>query len=122
MQVDDRAFQRLDGLRAEDAHVAGEDDKLRPDCLERVGQGLVGSLAFADFAEFWHRDDQRVDPLLDRPIDGGTVAVGKDDGNFGVERAAPDCRLQGTQVASGSRNANRDPVRHAAPPPSGLPG
>ncbi len=117
VEVDHPARERGQHRRPRDPHVARQNDQLRRDGRDRLGEDAVFGGPGGVIAPWRRRHEQRLDPLLHGPVQGGTRTIGEDQGYLRVERAARHHGVQGTQVAAGSRNANRDPMRHAAPPP-----
>jgi hypothetical protein len=98
MGVQDPAAERLEHLRADDAHVAGEDHDLRIDGAERVREGLV--------IAGW--DKRSVDPLLRRPVDRGTGSIRKHEDDVATEVASSRRGDQRAQVGAAARNADGD--------------
>ena len=117
VQVDHSTREGGQHRRPRDAHVAGQDDELRRDGRHRLGQDAVFGGSGGVVAPWSRGHEQRLDPLLDCPIQRRARTIREDQGYLGVDRAARRNGVQGTQVAAGSRNANRDPMCHAAPPP-----
>ena len=97
--VEDASPERGEDPGPHDPHEAGEDDDIRLDRRQRVGQRrVVGT-----------RDDGRLDPLLDRPVDRRARAVGEDQDDLAAELAAPRRGCQRPKVRSGTRHADGDP-------------
>src|SRR5665811_1318215 len=115
VDIDDWALHAGKRLGAEDTHVAGQHYQLRPDRGQRFGQDIVGRRPLLRLAELGNGHDQGVYPLLHRPLDGGAIAIGEDEGDLGVQSAPLGGGLQGPQVAAETRNSNRDSMCHAIP-------
>ena len=103
-----------------DAHVARQNDELWGNRRNRFRQDAVLLGPARIVATRRRRHEHRLAPLLHCPIQGSTWTIGEDQGYLGVQSPAGRRRVEGTQVAAGSRNANRDPMRHAGPPPCRL--
>ena len=98
--------------RADEAHEAGKDDGVDLQRLQRRGQVPVRERATVQAPGSEALDEGRVDPGLGRPVEGGARAIGEDEGDLGVERAAVDPRRERPQVAAASRDPDRDPPAH----------
>ena len=117
VQIEKPALEGRQHRRPDDAHVARQHDQLRSDGRQGLSEEAV-LLGPSGLVATWRRRYQeRLDPLLHGPVQRRARAIGEDQGYLGVERATLGDGVQGTQVAAGSRDADRDPMCHAAPPP-----
>ncbi len=78
MRVEDPAGECCQHGGSDDAHVPGEDDDIGLDRDESGGQGPVVAA----------RDQRRLEPLLDRPIEGRARPVGEDEGDRAAQLVA----------------------------------
>ena len=88
MQIEDPAYKRVERRRPDNSHVPGQDHELRRDGRERLGQNPILVRARRGITFRCRRNEQRLDPLLDRPIERGTGPIGEDQHDLGVQRPA----------------------------------
>ena len=110
MEVQDPVREGGQRGRADDSHVARQHDQLGRDRGQRLGEDPVLVRASRVVAAWRRRQQQCLDPLLHRPVQRRALAVGEDQGDLRVQRAAHRRRLQRAQVAARSRNSHRDPM------------
>ena len=116
--VQDPARERGEHRRADEAHVAGEDDDVDrrpPRASRRAPRRRSRALAVgAGAAEA--REQRRLDPLLRRPGERRAVAIGEDERDLAAELAASRGGHERAEVAAGARDADRDAARSRAAP------
>ena len=78
MRVDDPAAERVEDARAEDAHVAGEDDDRRIDGSQRVGERVVPAAGH----------ERGFEPVLRRPLERGAGPIREDEPNVAAQVSA----------------------------------
>ena len=116
VQVDDPAAERIEDARAEQPHVARQDDEVGRDRDERhrerrvgLGDGLgVPSDAPGDGHE------RGLDPLLRRPREPGTLAIREDERDLGAQCAPAGGRDERLEARARARDADGDPLGHRA--------
>ena len=119
MGVEDPVRVRRQDPRADDPHVAGQDDDIGPGGSQRIGQGGIVAA----------RHERRVDPLLRGPVEGRAGAVGERPGRSRrrARRASPP---RGAPAGSSRRPTRRRrcgrsrddlerALRRSARPPTG---
>jgi hypothetical protein len=108
VHVEDPPAERLEDARPDQPQVAREDHDVRCHREQRLGQDLVVAPG--------HQD--RLDPLLGRPVEPRARAVGEHQRDLAAQFAAPGRRGQRPQIRPGARDADCDAAAHAPLPTS----
>ncbi len=110
MDVEDPPLEAPEDRGSDEAQVAGEDQRVGRDRGERVGEDRVVAT----------RHERGLDPLLARPVERGTRAIGEHQRHLAAERATRRGTNERPQVRPGSRHPDGDPphadVGHLAHP------
>ena len=111
MDVDDAAAEGAEGVGAEDAQEAGEDDDVRLGLLEAGREAHVPRLAIGMTRR---RHVQHRDALVDGPLHARADAVREHGRDGPAQESPPLRRTERPQVAPLPRHADRDahPVAH----------
>ena len=105
MRVEDPPPEAFEDPRPDDPHVAGEDDHVRLDGVQRRRQRRVVAA----------RDERGLDPLLGRPIKRRTGTIGEHEDDRPAELAATRRGHERAQVRAAARHTDRDPTAHPTP-------
>ena len=120
MDVEDPTGEGVEDDGADEAHEAGQHDRVDLHRPKRLGQVPVGHGTRVEAPGAEVLDEGRVDPRLGRPVERRARPVGEDEGDLGVQGAPLDARVERPQVAAAPGDADRDPDAHRAPAPPAL--
>ena len=109
VRVEDPAREGSQDARADDPHVAGEHDQLDGGRLQRFGEGGIVRGPISWILRDGRGHERRVDPLLGRPVERGTGAIGEDEDDRPAELGAIRRRSQRAQVRARARDTDGDP-------------
>ena len=112
MDVEHAPAEGVEEDRPDEAHVPGEDDGVHRQRLQGLREVPVSQGAGVEAPRAEALDQRRVEPGLGRPVEGGAGAVGEDEHDLRVERAALDPGVERPQVAAAPADPDRDPPAH----------
>ena len=112
VDVEDPPGERIQDDRADEAHEAGQDERVDAQRPERLGERAVGSLPLGRIMGGQARHQGGVEAHLRRPVECRAGPVGEDERDAGREGTASDPRLEGSQVAAAPGYADRDAIAH----------